>query len=131
MSETSPKNESSSQQVCSSSGVSIGGMCLNWKVIGGLAAVGVGIWAIAPNLIAGVAPLLLFAACPLSMMLMMRGMSKGQDARAAERSDSPSTPSQAHEGGQPSDLATLKAEHARLSAELERAQREVEPEKIR
>lgn len=50
------------------------GMCMNWKVVAGLAVVGLGVWAVAPNLIGAAAPLLLLAACPLSMILMMRGM---------------------------------------------------------
>ena len=120
---TGNKNDGSSQPACSSSGLRIGGMCLNWKVIGGLAAVGAGIWAVAPNLIGAAAPLLLFAACPLSMMLMMRGMSSGQKASSGERSDSPTAQNQADEGGPPRNLAALKAEHARLTAELEAAQR--------
>lgn len=48
--------------------------CLNWKVIGALVLVGLGVWAVAPNLLVGVLPILLIAVCPLSMMLMMRGM---------------------------------------------------------
>ncbi|MHB8576415.1 MAG: heavy metal-binding domain-containing protein [Dehalococcoidia bacterium] len=51
-------------------------MCLNWKVIGGLAVVGAGIWILDPKLIAAAFPLLLLAACPLSMLLMMGGMGK-------------------------------------------------------
>ena len=104
-------DDTASQQSCSKSGPTIGGMCINWKVIGGLAAVGVGIWIMAPNLIAAAAPLLIFAICPLSMMLMMRGMSNNQNAPAAQQP------------GAPKDLAALKAEHARLTAELEAAQR--------
>ena len=37
-----------------------------------------GVFAFAPGAFLAVAPLLLFAACPLSMLLMMRGMS-GRD----------------------------------------------------
>ena len=48
--------------------------CLNWKVIGGLAVVGLGIWFVAPNLLVAALPVLLIAVCPLSMVLMMRGM---------------------------------------------------------
>lgn len=108
--ETGQTNDKTSQQACSKSGPTIGGMCINWKVIGGLAAVGVGIWIVAPNLIAAAAPLLLFAICPLSMMLMMRGMSNMQSASPAQQPAAPK------------DLAELKAEHARLTAELEAAQ---------
>ena len=52
---------------------SIFGMCFNWKVLAGLAFVGVGLLVVAPGVFIGALPLLLLAACPLSMMLMMRG----------------------------------------------------------
>lgn len=58
-------------------------MCLNWKVIIGLVAVGVGIYALAPNLAVAALPVLLLAICPLSMMFMMRGMQHGQDAQGS------------------------------------------------
>ncbi len=54
----------------------MGRMCLNWKVIAGLAAVGAGIFVFAPSLLAASLPLLLVAACPLSMLAMMWGMSR-------------------------------------------------------
>ena len=53
------------------------GMCLNKKVIAGLAAVGVGVLLFAPNAIGAAWPLLFLAVCPLSMILMMRTMSNG------------------------------------------------------
>jgi len=49
-------------------------MCLNAKVLAGLAAVGVGIYLVAPDLVLAALPILLLAACPLSMVLMMWGM---------------------------------------------------------
>lgn len=49
--------------------------CLNRNVLIGLAAVGLGVLVFAPNLLGAALPLLLFAACPLSMVLMMRAMS--------------------------------------------------------
>ena len=49
-------------------------MCLNWKVLGGLAAAGVGLWVVAPDLVGAALPVLLVLACPLSMFLMMRSM---------------------------------------------------------
>lgn len=52
-------------------------MCLNWKVVAGLAVVGVIVWAVAPQLLLGAIPLLIVAACPLSMLFMMRGMQGG------------------------------------------------------
>jgi len=48
--------------------------CLNWRVLGALALVGLGLWAFAPNLLTGALPILALAACPLSMLLMMKGM---------------------------------------------------------
>ena len=53
------------------------GFCLNWKVVAGLTAVGVGTWIAAPHLLGVAAPLLLILACPLSMLIMMRGMRRG------------------------------------------------------
>lgn len=53
-------------------------MCLNWKVLAGLAAVGVGIYLVAPDLVVAAIPLLLLAACPLSMVLMMWSMQHAQ-----------------------------------------------------
>lgn len=57
-------------------------MCLNWKVLAALAAVGVGTYAVAPGLAVAALPILLLAACPLSMALMMYGMqgSHGEQA---------------------------------------------------
>jgi hypothetical protein len=57
-------------------------MCLNKKVIAGLAVTALGIHLFAPNVLAVALPLLIVAACPLSMLLMMRTMS----GSSAERS---------------------------------------------
>ncbi len=54
-------------------------MCLNWKVLASLAAVGVGVYLLAPGLLAEAVPILLLAACPLSMLLMMWGMQQSQE----------------------------------------------------
>ena len=54
-------------------------MCLNWKVLAGLAAVGVGIYLLAPDLVVAALPILLLAACPLSMLLMMWAMQHTQE----------------------------------------------------
>lgn len=50
------------------------GMCINRNVIIGLAVVGLAVWWLAPSAVAGVLPLLLVAACPLSMLIMMKVM---------------------------------------------------------
>jgi hypothetical protein len=49
-------------------------MCLNWKVLAGLAAAGAGISFLAPGLAVAILPFLVLAVCPLSMMLMMWSM---------------------------------------------------------
>jgi len=93
-------------------------MCFNWKVIAGLAVLGVGIWLWVPNLAAAALPLLLVAACPLAMLLMMRGMQDGQcssqPATATQTTLATSTRSE--------QLAELQAQHqaiGRQIAELE------------
>ena len=53
------------------------GICLDKRVLGGLAIVGVGLLVVAPNLLVTALPLLLLAACPLSMLFMAKGMIGG------------------------------------------------------
>ncbi len=50
-------------------------MCLNRKVLIGLAAVAVAVLAVDPHVFTRILPFLFFAICPLSMLLMMRAMS--------------------------------------------------------
>lgn len=116
----STKSETSSKgAACSKSGVRIGGMCLNWNVIGGLAALGVGIWIVAPGLIGAALPFLVFAACPLSMMLMMRGMSGSQQTSSRPSSDAESDRRPVEDANSRPRLETLRSERARLTAEIE------------
>lgn len=58
--------------------------CFNWKVIGGLALLGLGIWFVSPNLLAAALPVLLLAACPLSMLAMMRSMQGHEGSHPGE-----------------------------------------------
>ncbi len=67
-------------------------MCLNWKVLAGLALVGVGIWVVAPGFVGAALPVLILLACPLSMVFMAWGMRGGQCA---------TQPTQAGQGRQP------------------------------
>jgi hypothetical protein len=53
-------------------------MCLDWKVLASLAAVGVGVYLFTPGLLAEAIPILLLAVCPLSMLLMMWSMQHAQ-----------------------------------------------------
>lgn len=91
-----------------------GGMCLNWKALVGLVAIGLGVWAVAPNLIGAAVPLLLVAACPLSMLFMMRGMGGGQCASQPQQSGEAQRPTEVRGVALPGrirdeDLADLKA----------------------
>lgn len=49
-------------------------MCLNWKVLAGLAIAGLGVALFAPGLFGRILPLLLLGACPVSMLVMMATM---------------------------------------------------------
>lgn len=60
--------------------------CADWRVVAILVAVGAGVAVFAPNLIAAAIPLLIVAACPISMLVMMRTMG-GQNANASARLD--------------------------------------------
>lgn len=84
--------------------------CFNWKVIAALGAVALAVWAMAPGLAAAALPLLVLAACPLSMVLMMRAM--GPKGRC-DADDAPRTSSE--------EVAKLRAEVARLRSERERS----------
>ena len=57
-------------------------MCLNWKVLAGLAVVGLAVWVVAPQFVLAALPLLLVVACPLSMLVMMGRMRGGQPVQA-------------------------------------------------
>ncbi|MGH8914830.1 MAG: DUF2933 domain-containing protein [Acidimicrobiia bacterium] len=83
-------------------------MCLNWKVLGGLALVAAGVWAYRPDLLGSALPLLLLAACPLSMLWMMKSMNQGENAG--------STPETAN---LPNDPDLLRARMSVLAAEQE------------
>ena len=50
------------------------GMCINLKVVAGLAVAGALVWVVAPSALVASLPLLAFLVCPLSMLLMMRSM---------------------------------------------------------
>lgn len=91
----------------------MGGMCFNWKVLAGLAAVGVGIYVVAPDMVVGALPLLLLAACPLSMLLMGRSMAGGQ---CSTQTQEPAPPERA---GQPVAVQLTRAEQlAELKAQM-------------
>lgn len=55
--------------------------CFNWKVTAALAAVGIGLYALAPATANAAIPLFVLAACPLSMLWMMRAMGSMGDCK--------------------------------------------------
>jgi hypothetical protein len=93
-------------------------MCLNWKVLAGLAATGVGVYLVAPDLVLAALPILLLAACPLSMLLMMWGMqqSQGQGQQTTQETDAGLT----HEDR----IARLRAQQAALDDRIGELERE-------
>lgn len=85
-------------------------MCLDPRVLVGLALVGAAVWVFAPGAILAVLPLLFLAACPLSMvamMWMMRGSMSPNGAQDAA-----------------SKLASLEREQERLRLEIARTRAE-------
>lgn len=82
-------------------------MCINKRVVAGLAFAGLAIFAFAPNLISAALPLLILAVCPLSMLVMMRVMSrdKSKSGSADGTTDVDA------------ELSSLRAEVARLQTD--------------
>lgn len=84
--------------------------------------------AVSPRLLGAVGPLLLLAACPLSMVLMMRGMSgRGRNSETGPQiADTPTAPAQA---GVPVAAATVRdheVELGELQEEVNRLKAEVQ-----
>ncbi len=119
-------------------------MCLNWKVLAALAAVGAGIYLWAPNLLAAALPLLILAVCPLSMVLMMgmmtgggkkdEGKDAGRDAATPAREGEPAPVGAVRHSTAMSEprsaealrreLDSLRARQTALADQLEAASRE-------
>jgi hypothetical protein len=93
-------------------------MCLNPKVLAGLAVVSLGIYLFAPGLLAEAVPILLLAACPLSMLLMMWTMQRtlGQDQQTTQETDARLTREE--------QMAQLRAEQAALANRIGELERE-------
>ena len=90
--------------------------CADWRVVAILVAVGAGVAVLAPNLIAAAIPLLLVAACPLSMLVMMRTMG-GHQSNPSPRLDPAAVdrPAQLRE-----QLVAARLEQQQLERELAR-----------
>lgn len=61
--------------------------CLNWKVLSGLGVAGVAIYLVAPDLAVAAIPILVLAACPLSMLLMVWSMQRAQEQQTPQEPD--------------------------------------------
>jgi hypothetical protein len=97
-------------------------MCLNWKVLASLAAVGVGVYLFAPGLLAEAVPILLLAVCPLSMLLMMLTMKdmQGHHGEARERQ----LPQENYTGlTREEQIARLRAQQAALGEQIDALER--------
>lgn len=89
-------------------------MCFDRRVLVGLALVAIGVWVAAPQAVLGVLPLLLLAACPLSMLLMGRAMSRGSTDADVDGKETAAD-----------RLTALEGEQAQLSARIARARTEL------
>ena len=94
------------------------GMCFNWKVLAGLAEVAVAVFLFTPGYALAALPLLVLAACPVSMVGMMWAMRAGMDGRHKEASD-PAPATESPEAIR-ARIAALRAEEARLERQLVR-----------
>ena len=87
--------------------------CINGKVVGGLALAGLVVFAVAPSLIGAALALLVLAACPLSMVVMMRTM---QGRRGQGAPGSAAGAAECDGEGQAAERAQLRAEVDQLRA---------------
>lgn len=100
-------------------------MCFDKRVLVGLGVVAVALLAFAPQTLGAAAPFLVMAACPLSMVVMMRAMNgrdrcatpETQHTSAAPVADTSPAPAPTHVDAEP-HLRELEEEVNRLRAEL-------------
>lgn len=101
-------------------------MCINKRVLIALGVVALGIFAVSPRLFGAVAPFLIVAACPLSMVFAMRTMNANrssgcgthQHGEKAVGGDHAVGPGAAGDNGRDARLRELESEVDRLKAEL-------------
>ncbi len=91
-------------------------MCLNWRVMVALAATGVLIYVVAPNLVAAALPFLMLAICPLSMLFMMRSMGHGAGGGQCDGHGEPSPKTNAANLTREQQVAELKSELSEVQA---------------
>ena len=100
-------------------------MCLNPKVIAALAAVGVGVYLLAPNLVTAALPLLILAVCPLSMLLMGRAM-MGEHASVKSHDPQPGSQEAGASEAAGEEVRTLRAQVESMSEQQAALQEEIE-----
>ncbi len=100
--------------------LSLLGMCLNWKVVAGLAVIGLLVLVVAPQIGWLLLPVLLIAACPLSMLFMMRGM-RGMQGGMGRPSSQPASasPVPVAEAAREEQLTALRTQLLSIQAEQE------------
>ena len=86
-------------------------LCINWKVVAGLTWAAFVLWLVLPNVFWLALPVLIIAACPLSMLLMMRGMRR-QHTSLAQANETPHTAE--------AQLPTVRAQQEPLGREIAR-----------
>jgi uncharacterized membrane protein len=94
-------------------------MCLNWKVLVGLVAVGLAIYAVAPDMVVAALPILLLALCPLSMLFMMKAMHGNQ----GETQGKPQVLQETDETRE-EDLTRLRAQRVALADQIDAFERD-------
>jgi hypothetical protein len=100
------------------------GKCLDWKVLAGLVIAGLGLWVLAPDRVGGIWPLLLLAACPLSMLLLLWwGVQYGQ--RTAQSPPDSARQTLGNASTPEEQIAALKAELASVQAQQQAIAREI------
>src|SRR5438128_2820981 len=72
-----PPSPNRMEAVKSPKAINIAGMCFNPRVLAGLGVIGLAVLVLAPGLAGAALPLLLVAACPLSLLFTMGGLSNG------------------------------------------------------
>lgn len=89
------------------------GMCFDRRALIGLAALGVAVWLLAPEYVLAVLPLLLLAACPISMGVMAWMMRKKPAVTSVSATDARTR------------VVQLEREQARLADEIARERTQV------
>jgi hypothetical protein len=91
-------------------------MCLNWKVIAGVAVAGIAIYLYAPGFALAALPFLVLAICPLSMIFMIGAMGNMNGDR--EKSGAACASGGNKPGNREEELAKLKEQRRELGDKI-------------